>query len=80
VLIYPFKLDLDSISLTQAAVDEAQAGIKSIYDVTNVPCTATSLGMTIEYDTDAGIISISSCPYLERILTHYGETVHLIYD
>jgi hypothetical protein len=64
--------DLDGISSSQAAADEAQAGIKSIYDVTDVPRTATSLGMTIEYDTDAGIISISSRPYLERVLAHYG--------
>jgi hypothetical protein len=61
---------LDGISLTQAAADEAQVGIKSIYNVTDVPCTATLLGMTIEYDANAGVIYISSHPYLEHILTH----------
>jgi hypothetical protein len=47
-------------------------GIKSIYEVTDVPWTATSLDMTIKYDEDTGTISISSCPYLECVLVHYG--------
>ena len=64
--------DLDGISSTPAAASEAQDGIKSIYDVTDVPRTATSLGMTIEYDEAVGTISISSRPYLERILARYG--------
>jgi hypothetical protein len=64
--------DLDGISSTPAAATEAQEGVKAIYDVTNVPRTATSLGMTIEYDAEAGIISISSRLYLERVLAHYG--------
>jgi hypothetical protein len=66
--------DLDGISSTPAAAREAQEGIKSIYDVTDVPRTTTSLGMTIEYDADAGIISISSRPYIERVLARYGMT------
>jgi hypothetical protein len=64
--------DLDGISSTPAAAEEAQKGIKSIYEVTDVPRTTTSLGMTIEYNESAGTISISSRPYLERVLARYG--------
>jgi hypothetical protein len=66
--------DLDGISSSQVAAKEAQDGIKSVYEVTDVPRTATSLGMTIEYDEAAGTISISSRPYLERVLERYGMT------
>jgi hypothetical protein len=71
-IIRVYTDDLDGISLSMAAASEAQDGIKSIYNVTNVPCTATSLGMTIEFDKAVGTISISSHPYLERILARYG--------
>jgi hypothetical protein len=64
-IISVYTDDLDGISSTPAAVTEAQVGIKSIYNVTDVPCTATSLGMTIEYNESVGTISISSRPYLE---------------
>jgi hypothetical protein len=64
--------DMQGISTTESAAAEAQAGIKSAYDVTDVPRTATVLGMTIEYDQAAGTISISSRPYLERVLARYG--------
>ncbi|KAF7371604.1 Reverse transcriptase Ty1/copia-type domain-containing protein [Mycena venus] len=67
--------DIDGISSSTAAAEEAQAGICSAYDVTDVPRTATSLGMTIEYDPEAGIISISSKPYLQRVLERYGAQV-----
>jgi hypothetical protein len=63
--------DMQGISTTTAAAVEAQAGVKSVYDVTDVLRTATVLGMTIEYDKAAGILSISSRPYLERVLEHY---------
>jgi hypothetical protein len=64
--------DMQGISTTEAAAGEAQAGIKSVYDVTDVPRTATVLGMTIDYDQNVGVLSISSKPYLERVLEHYG--------
>jgi hypothetical protein len=64
--------NVQGISTTESAVAEVHAGIKSAYDVTDVPRTATVLGMTIEYDQAAGTISISSRPYLERVLAQYG--------
>jgi hypothetical protein len=63
---------MQGISMTESAVSEAQAGIKSVYDTTDVPDTTTVLGMTIEYDQAAGTLSISSRPYLEPILEQYG--------
>jgi transposase InsO family protein len=64
--------DIDTISTTIEAAADAQAGIKAAYDVTDVPRGATSLGMTITYDQDGGTLSISSRPYLERVLERYG--------
>jgi hypothetical protein len=63
--------NMQGISMTEAAVVEAKAGIKAIYDVTDVPRTATILGMTIDYNQAAGVLTILSEPYLERILEHY---------
>ncbi|KAF7373193.1 Reverse transcriptase Ty1/copia-type domain-containing protein [Mycena sanguinolenta] len=64
--------DIEGMSTTQAAADEAQAGIKSAYEVTDVPRTSVTLGMAIEYDQNAGTLSISSRAYLERVLERYG--------
>jgi hypothetical protein len=64
--------NLDGISSTPAVAAEAQSGIKSVYEMTDIPCTSTSLGMTIEYDDVAGTISISSRLYLERVPERYG--------
>jgi hypothetical protein len=64
--------DIEGISTSTAAAEEAQAGIKSAYDVTDVPRTAVALGMAIEYDPDAGTLSISSKQYLLRVLERYG--------
>ncbi|KAF7345159.1 Retrovirus-related Pol polyprotein from transposon TNT 1-94 [Mycena sanguinolenta] len=64
--------DIRGLSTTAAAADDAQAGIKSAYRVTDVPRTSISLGMAIEYDQDAGVLSISSRAYLERVLERYG--------
>ncbi|KAF7358895.1 Retrovirus-related pol polyprotein [Mycena sanguinolenta] len=64
--------DINGISSSNAAADDARAGIRSTYDVTDVPHTSTSLGMAIEYDPAAGTLSISSKAYLQRVLERYG--------
>jgi hypothetical protein len=64
--------DVEGISTSTATAEEAQAGIKSAYNVTDVPRTAVALGMAIEYDPDTGTLSISSKQYLLRVLKHYG--------
>ncbi|KAF7345200.1 Retrovirus-related pol polyprotein [Mycena sanguinolenta] len=64
--------DINGISSSVAAAGEARAGIKSTYDVTDVSETSTSLGMAIEYDSEASTLSISSKAYLQRVLERYG--------
>ncbi|KAF7372191.1 Reverse transcriptase Ty1/copia-type domain-containing protein [Mycena venus] len=58
--------DIDGISSSTAAAEEAQAGIRSAYDVTDVPRTATSLGMTIDasLSTMAWLTAIRNPPPL----------------
>ncbi|KAF7346029.1 Retrovirus-related pol polyprotein [Mycena sanguinolenta] len=64
--------DINGISSSDAAAEDARAGIRSTYDVTDVPHTSTSLGMAIEYDQEAGTLSLSSKAYLQRVLERYG--------
>jgi hypothetical protein len=71
-IISVYTDNLDSISSTPADANDAQVGIKSIYNIMDIPCTVTLVGMTIEYDEATGTISISSCPYIKHVLAHYG--------